>query len=1644
MIVRPAMQVLFIFTLLSGYVISAIPQSAEAAPLVIGNTVSVSNSNVYIMANPATLTASGWVEITFQLLSYEGPVDVVYGFNGLDNVKAINPQVWESYQHTKTRQVDAVKTAKFKPGKVISVNTRALRSAKADTDLSLNSKYAEITYVQTDPITVKTGQHIIKLAYDTYDSSTGVYSYKYNGQVSESYTETYVDWNAKAQPTITALSHAGASKWDITQYKSVVRNEVQKTRVWIDIPFSGKSAVSGKYNIGIKPSNLTLQQAKDQDKLWLLDPWYSASWSYRKAITVTDASADYQTKILIGKTSGATGEDVDCNGHCLDTFADLRFTGADGTTLLDYWIESVAASGTSYLATVWVQNNATPDTTLYMYYGNAGAADAGNGVNTFVFFDDFDDASLDTAARWTTGSSDGAGTWVESGGVLTITPHTTAADTAYVTSKNTYGTNYALRSRMKISSTASTVTYAGFAKAAGSLTAIELTSIERFSSEETNFTAIIGDGANYDIKDLLVAGDTNYHIFQTRRASGVDDKITIDNGADVVGQYDTTQARYITALTYNYGTRTQIILDWIALCEYAATAPSFAFGTESIPSCALTGTVTTAVESDIVTGGKTIILTLTNSTWVASGATFDAQRDDIIAGMDSAQSEAGGWDAVYKANATTYAADVVRTNDTVVTVTMSALAAYSITADETITVTIPTTALVTTAALVASPTFVITNESVTIATVTLSAASTVQATTATLNGNITNVGSGNPTVTVYWGTTDHPGTSVGWDHNAAPTSPAQPQGIAAFYYNATSLSTGTTYYFTAKATNGSGDAWPAASLSFLTKPAAPTAVSATDGTDSTKVVVTWTKSYGATNYHVWRDAVDLGAAGDVATADDTGAGAPTITPGTASATDGTSSTEVTLNLAGVSAANGTSHTYKVVASNATGNSADSTTDTGYRGVTSLTYAWQVSSGTGDSGFGAIGGGTTVPYSYTSAPAPVITPGTAAASDATSSSYSTLTVAGHSAANGTVRYYYCIVSMTGAANADTTHNDGYRGTATLTYAWQRSAGDADNTFGAIGGATTNPYNDTDAVVTPDGRYYYCIISMSGASNADTTHDRGYKLAFAAPTVVTGISSGSGTSWSILNGLVTAQGDAAVSQYGIEYGATTGYGTELLTIANVANNVNYWQTLTGLSTSTQYHYRAKAFNTAWGYGTDAIFATKGSPAITTYFNTADDNQTTIWGINTAAQTFTTSATTEYTVTSVRIKMLRVGYPGIVTVSVRHATAGAANSPTGTDLASGAINGNLLDTSAAWYEIPMTTETTLELNSPYCIVVGAASGDSSNYINWRMANAGGLANGNADTSANSGVTWTPQTYDYMFELWGNQALEILSTKVFTGYKSTGDWLIIADTKNTYTPYYPNEDPQTLFQMQLINGSTIVASTTVKAWQRQPLSIFLNSTTAGTLTWGDSYKLRLSLIPNPAIMSEYPLQAVDWQAGDLVYLDGFVRNLAGVYQTYYTTLTGTTVTYLISGANGLLLNQDGAVIFKRGIPELDSIRPDLFQTTQQILPTPNTPITPQAGMTRISLAARVGPLVYTTLTNTGNTMGMTADQFLSFCLWACIIICALSCGAGFFIGGLIAGIGFVGIGLVLGGMNLVWVILAAFGCIIIIGLRIFIQNNG
>ena len=138
----------------------------------------------------------------------------------------------------------------------------------------------------------------------------------------------------------------------------------------------------------------------------------------------------------------------------------------------------------------------------------------------------------------------------------------------------------------------------------------------------------------------------------------------------------------------------------------------------SLPRAALTGTLADdAAEFDITVGGETLIITLTNDTWVATVGDNNSITTALIAGLDSAQAEDKGWDAVVKANMDYN--DVTRTSDTVVTITLGAEATFDITAAETITATLPASALVTsTSAVVATPTFQITTSGAAVAALT--------------------------------------------------------------------------------------------------------------------------------------------------------------------------------------------------------------------------------------------------------------------------------------------------------------------------------------------------------------------------------------------------------------------------------------------------------------------------------------------------------------------------------------------------------------------------------------------------------------------------------------------------------------------------------------------------------------------------------------------------------------------------------------------------------------------------------------------------------------------------------------------------------------------------------------------------------------
>ncbi len=121
----------------------------------------------------------------------------------------------------------------------------------------------------------------------------------------------------------------------------------------------------------------------------------------------------------------------------------------------------------------------------------------------------------------------------------------------------------------------------------------------------------------------------------------------------------------------------------------------------------LIGSVVDDTEQDIRNGASVLILVLSGDTWVATMGGDNAITQALIDGLTSAQNEARGWNAIVRPGLN--AANVIRTSDTIVTITLPAFTGYDLSANETITGTVPASALTTTVVpVVASPTFTIT------------------------------------------------------------------------------------------------------------------------------------------------------------------------------------------------------------------------------------------------------------------------------------------------------------------------------------------------------------------------------------------------------------------------------------------------------------------------------------------------------------------------------------------------------------------------------------------------------------------------------------------------------------------------------------------------------------------------------------------------------------------------------------------------------------------------------------------------------------------------------------------------------------------------------------------------------------------------
>ena len=235
-------------------------------------------------------------------------------------------------------------------------------------------------------------------------------------------------------------------------------------------------------------------------------------------------------------------------------------------------------------------------------------------------------------------------------------------------------------------------------------------------SGKTYWTRATGDHAGQTVTGADLTNACAAIVTQYRGAAASGDPLA---DATIVGEQNAsgneTQAEITTATNKAWVVLVVVNSPDLAVATQACTSPGTL--TERAERLSTGGTDASIAHASAAkaTAGATGALTWTQ-TDAASGSWAYAIKPNVTTpfadaraamrdGGDSAQSEAGGWDAKVKPNIPL--ANIVRTSDTVCTITLQAQADYDITAQETITWTIPGSILTGGSPIVAAPTFTI-------------------------------------------------------------------------------------------------------------------------------------------------------------------------------------------------------------------------------------------------------------------------------------------------------------------------------------------------------------------------------------------------------------------------------------------------------------------------------------------------------------------------------------------------------------------------------------------------------------------------------------------------------------------------------------------------------------------------------------------------------------------------------------------------------------------------------------------------------------------------------------------------------------------------------------------------------------------------
>jgi hypothetical protein len=308
------------------------------------------------------------------------------------------------------------------------------------------------------------------------------------------------------------------------------------------------------------------------------DPWLNG-YSYRKPVTITNSTStlsNYQVPINIDSATLVSNSKLqsDCD--------DLRFTTADGYTLMDYWIESGCNTATT---TIWTEipSIANGTSTIYIYYGNASSTAASSGANTFLFFDDFPGTTID-AGKWNSYASNA--TIAVGSGYVRMYGSSGNTRKSRIYSLTTFGNNVAMRYRYYLENSYWAqiwITIATTADAAPSVTGVyEVGGTRNYRASTSSSFNVYNNGTQLRGISVTNPAGTTWYTEELKLGTGYQQATRADvNLSNYNGDMSSTQTyRCWFGEVSAWDTAMGLRVDWVGVRNYVSTEPSAVLGSE--------------------------------------------------------------------------------------------------------------------------------------------------------------------------------------------------------------------------------------------------------------------------------------------------------------------------------------------------------------------------------------------------------------------------------------------------------------------------------------------------------------------------------------------------------------------------------------------------------------------------------------------------------------------------------------------------------------------------------------------------------------------------------------------------------------------------------------------------------------------------------------------------------------------------------------------------------------------------------------------------------------------------------------------------------------------------------------------------------